>query len=355
MLLCSQLFLLSYSFPLSLGFCYQHGVGVKGVDLSQAFYLYECAALQGHQDAEDVLNKDFSKLFEKVILVYSDIYYDEELESLGLLTNKKNRSHRNKSDSFDFDIVIERCSSDDDSSEELKISESITIDFQLNSGQSESNPHKKYDNKIVSSVSKAFEELVKHAEKGHKLAMAFLIVLYYYGINGQYKDTNKAHNIARSLLDYLKLYSDEKNNCYTQCILGFCYDKGVGIAANPYEAFRLYELSAKLGDYSVAQCILGNKMLRMHVMDDGNTDDCEDSGERSMKWYKMAAENDNPIGQFEMGKYFENYYLNYCSIKSRRRSSCQMKNTSAAIDWYIKAADNGHIEAQRRLESLKCF
>ncbi|MBR6902145.1 MAG: sel1 repeat family protein, partial [Synergistaceae bacterium] len=56
-------------------------------------------------------------------------------------------------------------------------------------------------------------------------------------------------------------------------------------------------------------------------------------------WYKKAADNGDAIAQYNIGSLYENGL----GVK---------KNYKKAIEWYEKAAAQGHKDAQARLKEL---
>ena len=166
----------------------------------------------------------------------------------------------------------------------------------------------KYGKGFTKDLTKAFEWNIKAAEKGLLKAQFSLALMYYYLL----KDYDKAYIWYRSaallgggvssryilskivekfcwLYGY-KQYSEAVNlilpvaerivDADAQCILGWLYATGSGVAKNDAEAYKLYRKSAEQG-YAEAQYYLA---LMYH-----NGEGVAKNTDEAIKWLKKAA------------------------------------------------------------------
>jgi TPR repeat protein len=123
------------------------------------------------------------------------------------------------------------------------------------------------------------------------------------------------------------LASAEKGNAGSQVSLGYIYEKGLnGVLKNDVEAMRWYRLAADQGD-PIGQ----NSVGVMYANGEGvPKNDAE-----AVKWYRLAA-TQNEEAQFNLGVMYAN---------GRGVS----KNPAEAVRWYRRAADRGDSSAQFNL------
>lgn len=146
---------------------------------------------------------------------------------------------------------------------------------------------------------------------------------YYYGRNGKEQDYAKATRWYRKAAD--------NGHMYAQYNLGWCYEKGLGVAALPVEAAKWYRKAAEQG-YAPSQCNLGL---------------CYETGEGVVKdlsiavsWYRKSAE--------------QNYLAAQCNLGFCYKNGIGVKQDEAeAFVWFKKAAEQGYARAQDLLGD--CF
>lgn len=120
-------------------------------------------------------------------------------------------------------------------------------------------------------------------------------------------------------------------DAYSQHVLGFYYEDGIGVEEDYDMAISWYLKSAEQG-YSHAQYLLGFIYINK---DKGHYNPTE-----AFNVFKKAAEQDSPVGQ---------YMLSYCYLEGIGVS----KNSSQGLVWLRKAADNGNETAIEVLKVLK--
>lgn len=112
--------------------------------------------------------------------------------------------------------------------------------------------------------------------------------------------------------------------------LGWCYEKGYGVAQNYKEAVKWYQKSADKGNaYGAAN------LAHMYVMELG----VEYDAEMFLKYTKIGAEGDNPICLYNLGT----MYLSGKMIE---------KDPKKAQKYIEKAASLGHPGAQKLLDDV---
>ena len=112
---------------------------------------------------------------------------------------------------------------------------------------------------------------------------------YYYGRNG------KEQIYAKATRWYRKAAGN--GHMYAQYNLGWCYEKGLGVAALPVEAAKWYRKAAEQG-HAPSQCNLGL---------------CYETGEGAVKdlsmavsWYRKSAEQNYLAAQCNLGFCYKN-------------------------------------------------
>ena len=114
-----------------------------------------------------------------------------------------------------------------------------------------------------------------------------------------------------------------------QCLLGMCYERGLGFEKSDAEAVKWYRKSAEQG-YAIAQ----NNLGYMYMYSDGRG--VEQSEAEAVKWYRKAAEQGHVYAQYNLGT---------CYDKGRG-----VKQSDAeAVKWYRKSAEQGYAYAQNNL------
>lgn len=148
---------------------------------------------------------------------------------------------------------------------------------------------------------------------------------YFYGQKG------KTQDYAEAVKWYRK--AAEKGYAYAQYSLAYCYDKGLGVAANAEEAFKWYLKSAQQ-DYTSSQCSVG----LAYETGEGVAKDLE----QAVMWYRKAAERGYAAAQCNLGF----CYCNGIGVE---------QNYELAFEWYSKAAGQGQARAQDLLGDCYYF
>lgn len=151
-------------------------------------------------------------------------------------------------------------------------------------------------------------------------------------------------------------------------LLARCYLSGIGVEADPHQAFTLYKLASVKEEIPLALCDVGN-CYQFGIGVKANP-------RKAFEWYKRAANQSNPEGLFRLGlcysegsgteknltkaidcitkaAHFENkeaqYYLGECYLNGNGIE----KNVGAAVYWLNKAAERNYPQAQFTLG--KCY
>ena len=237
---------------------------------------------------------------------------------------------------------------------ELKGVTPIKIDTSLTAEQLNSKGWEYYNkNEYNSAVQYYYES----AKRGYAKAQCNLGYCYEYGL-GVTKDEYEAVKWYRK--------SAEQGNAFGQYNLGVSYEKGRGVIQDYYEAVKWYRRSAEQGN-AFAQNNLGY---------------CYEKGRgviqdyyEAVKWYRKSAEQGCANAQDNLGLCYENgqgvtrdYYE---AVKWYRKSAeqgnvwaqCKLgscyekgrgvtKDIAEAVKWYRKAAEQGDTDAKKRLAKL---
>ncbi|WP_195454927.1 tetratricopeptide repeat protein [Turicibacter sanguinis] len=193
---------------------------------------------------------------------------------------------------------------------------------------------------------KAFQWFEKSAEHGLAVGQNNLATCYELG-EGVEQDLDKAkkwyrtafengYDNAGTMLGLLAQKSGyhteavrwykkavENGDAEAQNLLGLCYDNGIGIEVNKFEAFHYFMKAAEQG-LAVGQ----NNLALCYELGEG----VEQDFDKAKKWYKTAFEN----GYDNAGT-----MLGLLAQKSGYHTE--------AVRWYKKAAENGDAEAQNYL------
>ena len=109
-----------------------------------------------------------------------------------------------------------------------------------------------------------------------------------------------------------------------QCLLGMCYERGLGLEKSDVEAVKWYRKSAEQG-YAIAQNNLG------YMYSDGRG--VEQSEAEAVKWYRKAAEQGHVYAQYNLGTCYD-------EGRGVKQSDAE------AVKWYRKSAEQGYGFAQ---------
>ena len=122
----------------------------------------------------------------------------------------------------------------------------------------------------------------------------------------------------------------DKGDSNSQYLLGACYATGKNVPQSKEKALEYYLLSAENGDangqYSAANCYYYGKGAAVNK-------------KKALKLFTLAAEQDHDKAQFALGHIYE---FGKCGLDP---------DYEKAIQWYRKAAQNGHEAAIQRLRN----
>ena len=145
-----------------------------------------------------------------------------------------------------------------------------------------------------------------------------------------------------------------------QCLLGMCYDRGLGLEKSDAEAVKWYRKSAEQG-YAIAQNQLGYMYQKGRGVEQSNVE--------AVKWFRKSAEQGNATAQFNLGWMYENgrgveksnteavKWYRKSAEQGNARSQCNLgemyvngrgveKSNTEAVKWYRKSAEQGDASAQ---------
>ncbi|MDL4842592.1 tetratricopeptide repeat protein [Aquibacillus rhizosphaerae] len=164
---------------------------------------------------------------------------------------------------------------------------------------------------------KAYFYFKEAAEKGHGDALNNYADMY---LRGEYVEKNE-----KRALELFKEAADKgvPEAMYT---LGYMYEKGVGTEVNMEESKRRFTESALFGDVFAAN------RLGHEAVENGR-------GDEAISWYQMAADRDDPYGDFNLGVCHENGIGTQVNMKKAKY-------------WYQKAALKGDVQAKQRLKEF---
>ena len=160
-------------------------------------------------------------------------------------------------------------------------------------------------------------KIKKQADKGNPDALLAMGLWYSRGGVFQKEPDEKTSK------EYF-LKAAEQGHSGAQCVLGWCYAHGYGVAKDMSEAMKWWRKAADQG-YAEAQCNLGLAYLNGEGV---ATDKAE-----AVKWWRKAVEQGHAIAQYNLGW----CYANGQGVK---------QDYAEAVTWWRKAAEQGHAEAQ---------
>jgi len=168
---------------------------------------------------------------------------------------------------------------------------------------------------------KSVLELAKSGNIASRMNLGYRLL---HGIHGFAKDIYKATIIFE---EYAK-----QGIADAEYYLGFCYAKGLGVAASDEKAVECYKKAANKGH------IHAKYFLSIHLYDGKGV---EKDKKESIRLLKEAADEGNPDAQYLVG---------YSHEKGVDHFSKDMK---IALTWYEKAAEKGQLEAKNKCAELK--
>lgn len=174
-----------------------------------------------------------------------------------------------------------------------------------------------YANKNYAEAAKLFKAAAK---RGDWDAMGKLGVCYL-----------KGEGVEQNYTEAVKLlkYAEDKFVREAESYLGMCYIEGLGVEKDKDKAVKLLERAA-YGDEPMALCLMG---MTYKTGSWGKVKDLKEAA----RLFEKAAKKDFAEGQFQLGQCYYKGEGVECSI-------------SKAKELYIKAAKQGHEEAQAELK-----
>ena len=201
---------------------------------------------------------------------------------------------------------------------------------------------------------KAAEWYRKSAEQGNATAQYNLGVLYEHG-EGISLDLTKAVEWYRK--------SAEQGNATAQYKLGVMYEHGEGISLDLAKAVEWYRKSAEQGD--------ANALYKLGIMYEQGRGVCRDytkaeewyrkaveqGNYEAVEWYRKLAGQGNAAAQYNLGVMYERgsireypganeWYKELAEPDSNLKCYCPYPDYAKAMEWYRKAAEQGHVGAQ---------
>jgi len=190
---------------------------------------------------------------------------------------------------------------------------------------------------------------------------------FAYGETNNPAYTNNATTNTTNAPDIKKMLEKANNgDAKAQCILGYCYEHGKGVAQDYTNAVMWYRKSADQGDAKAQRNLGSGYYYGLGVPQDYA---------EAIRWERKAADQGNDEAQFNLGTYFYNgkgVAQDYTeAIKWFRKSAEQgfamaqcclgacydrgngvAKDHEEAIKWFRKAADKGNTEAKNYLKTV---
>lgn len=177
---------------------------------------------------------------------------------------------------------------------------------------------------------KAFPLLLKAAKAGIPHAQNLVGFCFDRGL-GVIKNYKMAFYWYKKACHGKQNEMSKYNRGVALCNLALVYELGQGTSKDQKKAFHYYKKAAQLRDIE-AQCNLGILYL------DGSG--CQQNFQKGIKWLKKAAQRGDNKAEYSLG---------LCYLKGEGVS----KNTKHAITWMKKAATTGHKKAVRKLKSIQ--
>lgn len=210
----------------------------------------------------------------------------------------------------------------------------------------------------------ALKELEPLAEQGDATAQYYIGAMYDDGLG-------VAIDHAKAFAWYLK--SAEQGNVDTQYNVGLMYADGEGVKQDLNKAIEWYKKASDNGDAGGSQNNLGLLYLEGYnsKKEDGQTIPVDYA--QALHWFKIAAiEYENPEAQVSLGYSYGVAQSSTNALKYYRLAAMQdnaggqynlglmyqngqgvAKNLKTALSWYKKAAANGDKDAIQAIKYLK--
>ncbi|MCD7839297.1 MAG: sel1 repeat family protein [Erysipelotrichaceae bacterium] len=233
-----------------------------------------------------------------------------------------------------------------------------------------------YENTFIHDDQKAISLYEKAGYLGHNESLCQLAIFYK---DGKYKDSKAL--MSDKILDMIKdkitfddvikmrTLADDQLNGYAKSMVGYCYEKGVGVllrdesvafdyiseAARLGNAFGMYELgmmynnkNSLMKDYQKAFNYFEKAANRGHVESmnmlgcyykSGNYSIAQNYQE-AFKWFSKSAARNDPYGCYELAL----MYLEGLGMSQDSDKACY---------YFEKAANKGYKKAQEELDKMK--
>jgi len=170
---------------------------------------------------------------------------------------------------------------------------------------------------------KAVEWFLKAAEQGHVDA-TFNVAKAYQNGEGVDQDSRESFRWYQKAADL--------GDVESQSIVGWCFATGLGTPKNMKQALFWTRKAADQGN--------------LHAQ--LNLAECYRNGEEGLmkdpklaaKWYALAAAQEDPDGQYNLGSFYETGFG-------------VAKDEKTALAWYSKAAAKGHVQAKEKILLIK--
>jgi uncharacterized protein len=176
-------------------------------------------------------------------------------------------------------------------------------------------PH--FPQAVVASLS----ELESHAERGDSGAQ--------YLLARSILDQNPSPGDLQTALGWLRT-SAAQDNPNAVFFLGYLYEHGKFVTQDYSQAFRNYEIAARV-HYPPAE----NNLAFLYQHGQGVHKDLG----KAFDWYRAAAQHSYPIGEYNLATFY------YLGIGTPR-------NYTEAVRWLHASADSGFAEAENRLAAF---
>lgn len=196
---------------------------------------------------------------------------------------------------------------------------------------------KKFNDKKVIWADMAYKNLEPLANSGDAEAQ-YMLARLYMGFGGV-KDDKKSKTYAQSAYENLKEVAIS-GEVKAQRLLGELYSYNLIEPSSVYDKLKWYKMAACNNDV-ISQYKLGLTFYINKNVQDWNT---------AIHWWKEAADGGHIESAFLLGNIFdENSYM--YSDPNNKRGEC-LTDDLKAMKWYKKAAELGHIRAKQFLSEL---
>ena len=167
-----------------------------------------------------------------------------------------------------------------------------------------------------------FDLAEKSAKQRDAQGQCVLGFCYYKGIGVEADDKLAFHWFKKSA---------EQGCAMGQAYLGYCYRYGIGVEENSKLAFQWTKKSAEQGDsngqYGLGWCYAFGYGV-------------EETPKQAFQWYRKSAEQGHVLGQYWLGFCYENGIGTEANIE-------------LAVQWYRKASEQGNADAKKALDAIR--